>query len=274
MTKEDGRPYAELETITPQRAKEWLDKNKVNRNKRRPGISQYAADMSAGNWLVSGETVGFDVDGWLVEGQHRLLACIEADKPFETLVAYNLPRGAQDVINSGMKRSVADTLHMRGEPNTVQLAAMLRLVIAWETDHELRERATKTSNSFVLRKFDEAPELYREAARQGQGAYQVSGKMASPATWGLAWVLFAKIDAHDTEDFFEMVRTGDRLGRGDPVYALRRYLNDRVINSAGERRAAMAVIIKAWNAYRDGTRVDVLSFKAGGVAPEKMPEPK
>jgi hypothetical protein len=276
MTTTEPEPYARLEWITPQQAKELVapDRNRVNRTKRWPRIREYAADIVAKQWKVTGETIGLDVDGCLVQGQHRLLACIEADKPFRTFVVYDLARDAQQVMDSGMKRSVSDALHMRGEQNATPLAALVRLTIAYEADHELRERTTKTSNTFVLRRFDEDPELFREAVKAGQSAYQQSGKMASPATWALAWVLFASIDRDDASDFFELVKTGDGVRKGDPVYALRRFLTDRIINSSGARRIAMAVIVKAWNAYRDGTRIDLLMFRAGGVAAEKMPEPK
>jgi hypothetical protein len=34
-----------------------------------------------------------------------------------------------------------------------------------------------------------------------------------------------------------------------------------------------AIMIKAWNAYRRGDSIGLLSFKSGGAKPERFPEP-
>jgi hypothetical protein len=38
------------------------------------------------------------------------------------------------------------------------------------------------------------------------------------------------------------------------------------------RKIAIAVIVKAWNAYRLGDQISMLKFRAGGAKPETFPE--
>jgi len=35
----------------------------------------------------------------------------------------------------------------------------------------------------------------------------------------------------------------------------------------------IALVLKAWNAYRSGETIQLLRFKVGGAHPEKFPEP-
>ena len=96
--------------ITPDMAKVWLDKNVKNRKLQRHTTSKYARDMLAGAWQVTGDAIRFDVHSNLLDGQHRLKACIEAGVPFETFVIYGLPTQTQDVMDIGKIRSATDTL--------------------------------------------------------------------------------------------------------------------------------------------------------------------
>jgi hypothetical protein len=47
-------------------------------------VRDYAQDMIDGWWLLSGKTIILDETGAVLNGQHRLLACIKADRAFET----------------------------------------------------------------------------------------------------------------------------------------------------------------------------------------------
>lgn len=80
-----------LETITPKIAAEYLTRNTSNRNRRPTRIQQYARDMGSGNWPVTGESIKFSETGDLLDGQHRLVACVLSGVSFQTWVAHNVP---------------------------------------------------------------------------------------------------------------------------------------------------------------------------------------
>jgi hypothetical protein len=117
---------ANVVTITPKIAEEMLGKNVKNRRISRHTVDAYARDMAAGKWTFTGEALKFSSDGSLQDGQHRLLACIQAQQPFTTLVVYDLAPEAQDFMDTGRARTVADALALHGHANTTRIASACR----------------------------------------------------------------------------------------------------------------------------------------------------
>ena len=86
--------------------------------------------------------------------------------------------------------------------------------------------------------------------------------------------VFSNIDAGDTVDFLKKVETGEDLKPGHSVLALRRRLLSDMRSLKKMREVEYnALIIKAWNAYRNGEDIQVLSWKGGGASPELFPVP-
>lgn len=267
-----------LETVTPERAKELLGVNAVKRNLRGRVVNTYAEDMRRGDWKLTGEAVAIDPRGNLINGQHRMTACVVADRSFTTWVAYNVDPATQSVADTGTRRQLKDTLTERGEANTHILAAILRLEVTRRVDPDMRSSQYVPSHSELLRLFDESPDLWRDAARTGIAAERAL-HLASASLLGYAWKLLASADDEDAyedaEAFFEKLKFADGIGRGDPVYALRRVLGNMAgFGTLAERRKTLALTVKAWNAFRDGVELQQLHFKSGGRFAESMPEPR
>src|SRR5690349_4386463 len=105
---------AVFENVTPEVAERWLRKNSRNRPMSNVEVGQHVRDMRAGNWLQTGQTVGFDWNDNLTNGQHRLQAIVLSGVPQVLLVVRGLDPRAQDVTDIGKKRSIADALHLEG----------------------------------------------------------------------------------------------------------------------------------------------------------------
>jgi hypothetical protein len=74
-------------TVTPEMAREWLDANTgVPFNSQPHKVDQYARDMASGHWPLTGEGIRFDEADQLVDGRHRLRACVKSGVPFLTYV--------------------------------------------------------------------------------------------------------------------------------------------------------------------------------------------
>lgn len=119
----------EVTTISPEVAAAMLDQSPGNR-KIAPGtVSAYARDMKAKRWALTTEPICFDKKGALLNGHHRLKACIEADTPFQTLVSYGLEPSARDFMDQGRPRKAADVLTFAGYHNTLKLAALANMLM-------------------------------------------------------------------------------------------------------------------------------------------------
>ena len=66
--------------------------------------------MKHGDWMVTSQGVGIDVNGRLRDAHHRLSACVEANVSFETSIVWGLPEDAYQVIDRGLIRSYEDIL--------------------------------------------------------------------------------------------------------------------------------------------------------------------
>lgn len=153
--------------VTPDIARDWLDKNTRNRKVRARHVERLTRDMAAGNFIFTGDAIRFDIEGTLIDGQHRLLACIAADQPFETLVVYNLPPETQDKLDGGANRKVSDILSLEGFHHSALLAAACRLIlIEWiEGSRQGRVPYTTTEVLEVLKKNPYLPASCREIKR-------------------------------------------------------------------------------------------------------------
>ena len=100
-----------------------LDANTTNRPLSRTLVRAFAEAMSRGDWMVTHQGIAFDVNGVLVDGQHRLAAIIEADLPIEMTVFTEVDEGTFDVLDTGKRRNAADVLAIEGEKSSTMLAA-------------------------------------------------------------------------------------------------------------------------------------------------------
>lgn len=104
----------QLVTITPEMAEEMLKRNIANRKVNQANVNRIAADMATGNYRINGETIKISSNGEILDGQHRLLACIKSSVPFKSYIVYNVEREAIGTIDMGKGRSVADSLNVMG----------------------------------------------------------------------------------------------------------------------------------------------------------------
>lgn len=268
-------PKTELVTITPQQAAAWTEhQNTHNRSIRWEFVGFLADQIRSGDWVVDGNPIRFDYNDVVLDGQHRLLAIIEAGMAVQAFVTTGLAPASQQVMDTGLKRSLGDQLRLMGEKNTTQLASTITRV--WLT--RIGEQALRSPSRYrpsvpaALRMLEKEPTL-REAVREGSRTAQKIGGV-SVAVMATCYYIFNEIDADHTTQFFEMLRDGTNLTAGDPILMLR----NRLTYNARERGETPAFIIqawviKAWNAFRLETPVNQISYRAVGVTPEAFPTP-
>lgn len=105
--------FTERTTVTPALAARMLEFNSRNRPVSSKKVSRLAEKMRSGNWVWTHQGVGFDTDGRLVDGQHRLLAIVASDTPQDLLVTYGMGPDAFDHVDTEGSRNSADLLAIR-----------------------------------------------------------------------------------------------------------------------------------------------------------------
>lgn len=261
--------HIETVHVTPAIAAEMLTANTRNRHLRRNVVMAYAADMRDGHWMFNGEPVRFADDGSLIDGQHRLQAVIEADVTIPMVIIRGLPADTQETVDTGARRNFADMLTLRGERNSNILAAAIRRVTLWEAGARRTELNIQPTIAQMSATLDKYPWLRQII---GPAKETAAGCGLPPSVTGLCWWMFSQINDEDASAFTARLRDGQHLAKGDPIYELRQ----AIITSRAARRPPsylIAITIKAWNAYRDGKQVSVITYKPGGAHPERYPEP-
>jgi hypothetical protein len=271
LAKSTGPQY-EVIQVTPKLAEKWLTQNTHNRRVRENAVLGYARDMESGNWAENGEAIKFAADGTLLDGQHRLHAVALSGATVPMLVVTGLKNATQETMDDGRKRSVADALTLRGEHNAVQLAAITRRAYMWRQGVYRNTGALPPTNTECLNFLESNPRL-RESTTI---AVSLRKPTALPASiLGLTHWVFFDIDSEDTTWFFDRLGSGVGLEQYHPVWTLRKRAAELAQESGRvPEDMLLAFVIKAWNAYRDGTEMKLLRFKPGGAQPEKFPLPR
>ena len=259
---------AQVEQIGPDEAAVLLGLNTRNRHIRADHVHTMARDMNHGKWVLNGETIKVGTTR-LIDGQHRLLAVIEADTTIETMVIRGLPDDTQDTVDVGHKRNLSDTLSLAGEENSHNLAAAVRYGWYLDNFHEPKKFGVNPSVK-ELETWLEANPTIRQSINWGRRAgASVIRFPPSPAT--ALHYLMARIDHQAAGDFWDALSDGTEKP-GNPIYALREVLlRDLAAPHRMSIKHRTALTIKAWNAVRDFREMKTIGWRSTGKGAEDFP---
>lgn len=248
--------------VSPQQARWWLDsQNSHNRRMVESVWRAYARDMEAGRWKFNGDTIRFDRDGILIDGQHRLKACAETGIPLDTLVVTGLDREeVMPTCDIGSIRTAAQIGDIDGIANSTRAAAIALRVIGYRSKYGL----SILKNAHLRPTKTEVTEFMRSDARLrsvASHAHLASGLMP-PGMAGLCYYVFSeKFPIPLVDEFFSALSTGVGLSAKHPIYLLR----ERLLRNRSERAKLpqidiAALTFKAFKAFAAGKSMNVLRW--------------
>ena len=142
--------------VTPDMAAQWLRSNTANRSPSKAAVKRWADAMRANAWKLCPDAIAFDVNGVLINGQHRLMAVIESGMTQPFLVAYNFPENSKEDCDIGKKRQLHEILTINGYPISQSHAAICRFLLtpwdlagAIEADHQIHRNRIKKVHTMV-----------------------------------------------------------------------------------------------------------------------------
>lgn len=227
------------------------ERNLRNRGLRRRDATNQSRDIETDNWDINGESVKFDWNGMMLDGQHRMEACRRAGKPIDTLVVTGLDPNVQLTVDTGIRRTNGDRFGLVGEENPNELAATVRRVWAWERgDRTFGSNFAPTPHE-MTELLNEKPEL-RESTRVALEVYREFHAIPKSVLSSTHYVL-SGIDESAASLFFMKLRTGAGMHVGHPILTLR----NRAIKSHGanDQRKIRSFgqwvdyVFRSWNAF-------------------------
>jgi hypothetical protein len=262
----------EVETITPEIAAAALASNGHNRSVSENRVSQLAGAMARGEFIgLNGETIKFDDDGNLIDGQHRYHAIVRSGTTHRLLIAHGVPEGSQETIDIGRARTFSDVLMIRGERYPTQLAAAVGSLAAYERIHipllpMLQVQPTHQEKLVVL----ERHPAIRESLHAG--GHSRGMLVLSRSEVMVLHYLFASVDRDDADEFFVLLAAGEGLTAGSAIFALRdRFIREMSGPTRLRNVVKLAFTVRAFNAWRGGETLLKLQWKAGGSHPDNFP---
>lgn len=259
-------PFSEVVLLTPALAQECLNRNKSNRPVAKNHVVGLSNAIKRGEWQLTHQGLAFDVNGNLIDGQHRAYAVVDAGISITTMISFGVSADAFEVLDYGRKRSISDVLALTGEQNTNNLAAAIRY--CWNYDGKRSPYTMTPSPAQSLDYLNENPGLRDSASPAALVYREFRGSLSMLMA---VHYIFARLDGEMADTFFYLVATGDGIKTGEPESILRSRL---IANLSGKNRMTRvefgAVFIKSWNLRRTGQRRRQLVWRADEAFPEAI----
>lgn len=239
-------------------------------------VAALAEAIRRSEWKLTHQGIAFDEAGYLLDGQHRLHAIVEAKIPVQMMVFHGLPREIFPVLDTGKRRSAADTLLSTGAKYLTLLSSTIRHVILFNTmpNEPWRGPRAQVSNDRILSAYNADRDRYTEAVAVGR---ELSKHLfASPTAVAASYFVTTEAGpAADLDGWISGLKSGASLEQGDARLALREVPRETLKRNSRRRmtmRDQMAIYIKAWNAWVHPQREGGLNLRRLRKG-EKIPLP-
>jgi hypothetical protein len=270
---------ATIVEVTPGLAAEWLATSNIGNRRLYPQhIAKLVDEMRRDEWVENGQSISFDPNGGLLDGQHRLHAIVKSGKSYNLVVV----RGVTDsrafqtydaVIN---KRTPAQIAAMRGVERWISYkTTSARALICWEDAESLsdfRSSALWAPSFLPHRVADVAVQISDEWETINSAMHQATRHSGALSHVNAMLIILSRIDPIFTDQFMDRTASGNYEGPNDPC----RHFRERLLapgpwdSDRFKRMAFMAMTTKAWNASKRQEPMKLLRFQRDEAFPRPI----
>lgn len=265
------REQVVIKLVTPHEAQALLDaRNNVNR----PFVERRAIEMaeaiSNGRFVFNGDTVRFDRNGKLLDGQHRLWAIAVAGIPAKLLLIFGLDPEVFDTIDVGARRSGGDTVSCMGfKKYRNEIASACQWLTRLQRGDFVESlRPQKVKNADVKKCLRDNLDVVRSVERCTAARSIMNVGILSALHYRVACR-----DADLAERMVSTLREPAGISIHDPFYVFRdTALQDKAQTVRRSPAVMLALLIKAANAGAAGKTVKRLVWRCQGYGAEAFPQ--
>lgn len=259
--KDESPIKTSLSDVTPLLAEKWMERRADKQRKiDQKQVQKITTAILKGDWRVNGGTIVFDEEGFLVDGQHRLLAIIAAGKTVQALIVRGVDKSdlTFQTIDDSKARKVTDFMNCNYVNNVAAVCTLLISVQSgkWPLNHD---KIPYVETLKVVKKWQDVIAPLVNAVNEG-GRFV---RQHSFCTFLLFY--YAHIEPVKNPErlaaFFARLGDGIGLDRDDPVYQLRKRFLDQAATVKFDRQAGRAMIIKALHSYLDSKPMSVVRYE-------------
>lgn len=242
-----------LEVITPERAKQLLEaKRPTNRPISPNQVNMLVRAITEGLWEVNFDTIKLTSKGELIDGQHRMMACVTAGKSIQTWVAYDVSVKSMATMDTHKPRSASDNIAIIGYQNASLITATIRKLVFFATNSKsikLSPRETET-----LLRLHSIQESCRQAMHGGKGLFPGSSLAAIHYIGAMVQSRQDEKLVLAADKFLKTVKSGIPNYEGDPAYVVREFVIAKNASrvSTIDPQTKDRMLAAAWEAHRAG----------------------
>jgi hypothetical protein len=240
--------------VTPETAQSLLAMKRPGARRNQAAVAAYAQAMRSGEWILNGMPLIVSRKGVLLDGVQRLYACLEADTPFVTVVAENIPDDTVHTIDQQRRRSFTGVLETRGIPHPASVANLLAKLIRYEDGTLTRGTSTPPWS-----RMERALEANREELDTAvKFSFDHPARLLSEAIRTPLSFMGLQVNRPAIRHFLDAIAHPERFKADEPGVMIRRRLVEGRADPA--RRVPVvtlfALCIKALNYTMNGTHSD------------------
>ena len=252
-------------TITPDMAAELLQRNKNNRSVRKNNVDTLAMAMAKGEWELSNDAIVISEGGFLLNGQHRLLAVIKSGVACPFILFTGAKDTVFDIMDTPTIRRVSDAIQRRGGTNTIKMEATIGKYLnlcydynnAWETNTRYDNKVMETRKGRLDVYEEHSDTLHKwinKCARlQQKGLSIVTESMIA----GFAFFLENKLH-HDEQKivaFLEELLVDGAARNTTVLFVRKKLMRNKMKVELIPRQDELRYITRAWNDFILGRQV-------------------
>ena len=262
-----------IRVITPSMATKMLELNQINRPLSDHHVARIAQQIKNGLWRFNGDSIKIAKNNDVLDGQHRLWACIMADTPIKTVIVRDIDPNAFSTIDTLRKpRAGADVLALAGlERYRRETSAALTWLLRFQRKllPSNMSGRNRIENSDIEDAWAAHPSMVDAVSR-----VYLFKKIIPPSQLGCLFYQFSNRHQDKAEEFVTALEDTSGLPLTHPAFVLRQLLvalQEKKLNTKKDSLYTMAVSIKAWNAFRAGKKIGQLKWRRSGTKPEGWP---
>lgn len=259
-----------VKEVNPHIAEMMLKKNSNNRKLKEATVLLYARQMKEGRWKFQGDPIRFDVNGELIDGQHRLEAIRKSGTSQKIVIIAGLSPEAKDNIDTSRARKANDVLQMNGFTHATNLAAVIRKIIAFKNgqigimtggaSNETGYGDGQIITNATILEFAKKDKTVTQSIEFASVVYKKWP--AIPLSYMAFYhYIFSEIDEHDAFDFLTKLHSGVGINHESPIAILKSKLEQNYLAASHKKYPVRIVngwVFYIWNKWRKGETIKLI----------------
>ena len=249
-----------LVNVTPDVATNYLTFNSKNRKHSDKHVTFLTNQMLKGDFLENGESIVFDANNMLLDGQHRLMAIAKSGK------SYNIPivRGAKSLsmatYDTGKNRSASDVLELNNFKYTTHIANLIKNIYGFTVKKEKTNGVSKGNRAYTLTNqqvLEYCQENYQWLKEIIKKCNSITAKSTTKvlSTSKIALISYIIGGENPSEENYAFIKNlvGVNVQESTaPNYIFTKLYNSKVNKEPLNFYWVLGMSIRAWNFYADG----------------------